>query len=190
MPESPFQAYSNELGANTRARAPSSLDTSMPPVCDNEGPVMFRHLLVALDGTRRSEVAIPCALELAKLGSADITLVRAIAPVGVRRVSPGERGAMGRRDPSADVYAEAVRDAEKYLGAQAEHVRAYAVDVRCIVRVGEPTSEIIAAAAEHRADTIILATSARRGVDRLMMGSVAERVVQSTSMPVILLRAS
>jgi nucleotide-binding universal stress UspA family protein len=151
---------------------------------------MFRHLLVALDGTRRSEIAIPCALELAKLASADLTLVRAIAPSGTRRVSLGERGSLGRRDPSADVYAAAVREAEKYLAAQAEHVRAYGVDVRCTVRVGEPATEIIAAATQHGADTIVIATGARRGVDRLMMGSVAERVVQSTSMPVILLRAA
>ena len=150
---------------------------------------MFRHLLVSLDGTRRAEAAIACSLELAKIASANVLLVRVVNTMGAQRARRGERGRMGMAARSDALHAEAADEAAQYLDRHARNIRAYGVDVATEVRFGEPAAEIVAGALEHSADTMILATNARRGMDRLMLGSVAERVVAISRVPVILLRA-
>jgi nucleotide-binding universal stress UspA family protein len=146
---------------------------------------MFTHLLVALDGSRHAESIIPYALDLAKRARAEITLVR-VVPQSLAEVS--EWGAMGKRrsvaSPSASPDTAA---AERYLDAvAADHQRA-GVTINTELRHGEPADQLLAAAEELGADTIAIATHSRRGLDRLVFGSVAERVVHGTTLPVIVI---
>jgi nucleotide-binding universal stress UspA family protein len=148
---------------------------------------MFRHLLVALDGSRHAESMLPYAVDLAKRTSAEITLVR-IVPRNMAETS--EWGAMGRRRlPSPDVATPEMVSAERYVENIAEKNRRFGVVVNTDVRNGDPAVELLRAAAELGADTIAIATHSRRGLDRLMFGSVAERVVHGTSLPVLLISA-
>ena len=57
------------------------------------------------------------------------------------------------------------------------------------VITGDPAVEIIVAAAEHRADLIVMATHGRTGLSRFFLGSVAERVVRESTVPVLTIRA-
>jgi nucleotide-binding universal stress UspA family protein len=148
---------------------------------------MFKHLLVALDGSRHAESVIPYAIDLARRASAEITFVRIIAR-NLAEVS--EWGAMGRRRPAAQpAMSQESAAAERYLENIAETNRHFGVAINTDLRHGDPAVELLRAAEELGADTIALATHSRRGLDRLMFGSVAERVVHGTSLPVILLSA-
>jgi nucleotide-binding universal stress UspA family protein len=60
---------------------------------------------------------------------------------------------------------------------------------RAILREGEPAREIIAAAHEEGASMIVVGTHGRRGLSHLLLGSVAEKVVRSSDIPVVTVRA-
>jgi nucleotide-binding universal stress UspA family protein len=149
---------------------------------------MFRHILVTLDGSRRSEAIIPYAVDLGTRAGAALTLVRVVTADAVQRVRAGERGAVGRPPGIDFLQATAQAEAEAYLAGHAAHMREAGVMVNALVRTGDAATEIVAAADAVGADTIAMATASRRGIDRLMLGSVAERVVHGTRTPVILLR--
>lgn len=61
--------------------------------------------------------------------------------------------------------------------------------VRSIVTVGYAPEEILKTASDEKADLIIIGTHGRRGVDRIVFGSVAEKVVKSSPVPVLTVRA-
>ena len=149
---------------------------------------MFAHLLVALDGSRHAESVIPCALDLAKRVSAQVTLVR-ILPRSFAEVS--EWGAMGRRRPSPEpATSKESLAAERYLYRIAEDHRYLGVRINTDVRHGDPAIEILRAAEDLGADTIAIAKQSRRGLDRLLIGDVAGRIVNGTSLPVIVLSSA
>lgn len=149
---------------------------------------MFRHLLVTLDGSRSSEAILPYVTDLAKRLNASVTLVRIVSTAGAVHVNPGERGAVGRPRMDA-VRRRAETEAHDYLERQAQTLRRFDIAVSTDVRSGDPAVEIVSAAQDLRADTIAMATHSRRGIDRIMLGSVAERVLHLARVPVILLRA-
>lgn len=146
---------------------------------------MFTHLLVALDGSRHAESIIPYALDLAKRARAEITFVR-VVPQNLAEVS--EWGAMGkRRSVGAAGSSPESAAAERYLDAIASAHEPAGIIINTELRHGEPAEQLLAAAEELGADTIAIATHSRRGLDRLVFGSVAERVVHGTSLPVIVI---
>ncbi len=63
------------------------------------------------------------------------------------------------------------------------------IGARWIVRSGMPAEEIVDAAAKERADMIVIGTHGRSGLPRLILGSVAERVIRQAPCPVLSVRA-
>ena len=73
-----------------------------------------------------------------------------------------------------------------------QHARAQLlgkVDYEFVIRTGEVVSEILAAIRTFEADLIVIPTHGRRGLKRLTLGSVAERVLRESTVPVLALRA-
>jgi nucleotide-binding universal stress UspA family protein len=62
------------------------------------------------------------------------------------------------------------------------------VRVRSLVRSGVAHAEIVAAASEEQADMLVLGTHGRSGLDRLLLGSVTERVIRLAPCPVLSVR--
>ncbi len=62
------------------------------------------------------------------------------------------------------------------------------VPVRAVVRVGDPASEIVEWADEEGCDLVVVGTHGRSGIPRLILGSVAERVVRQAHVPVLVAR--
>jgi len=146
---------------------------------------MFRHLLVTLDGTSRSEAVIPHALDIARSMGSQITLLRIVdAPAS----DWSERGAIGKAHLETTTGAALTERARDYLARVAALVRQSGVQVSTIVEEGAPARRIVAAADEIGADAIAMATHSRRGINRLMFGSVAEAVLHQANVPVLLVR--
>jgi nucleotide-binding universal stress UspA family protein len=102
--------------------------------------------------------------------------VTAIPPLGT-----GEAGG-----PDALVMRR--REATEYLLAMARRLESRGLRVRTLVTLGAPGSEILAVAKAERADLIAMSTHARRGLRRAVFGSVAEEVLGSAAVPVLLMR--
>lgn len=124
-----------------------------------------KHLLVPLDGSSLAESVLPVARMLARAMDADVTLFTAMSAY-----APGS-----------------TREPIDYLEQVAQRERAYGVEVRAAFRVGDPAPQIHELLRASAFDLIVMATHGRSGPARGMFGSVADRIVQSSSVPVVLL---
>jgi nucleotide-binding universal stress UspA family protein len=136
------------------------------------------HILILLDGSALAEQVLEPALELARLMEAPCSLLRVVES----RAAPADRGWDG---PTEKAQAEA------YLQAVAAWVRDQDVKVGARVVVARHAVEaILEEAAAQGSNLIALATHGRGGLRRLLLGSVADRLVRAAAAPVFVYRPS
>jgi len=138
---------------------------------------MYKKILVPLDGSQLSELALPYSGELAvRLGS-EVTLVYVIPSVDewyhVHQLYLEEMEEI--------VKWGAKRHVDKLVGKE--------ITVDSIVLIGHPAEEIVNYADRADIDLIVMATHGRSGIKRWTLGSVADEVVKTTHRPVIFIRA-
>jgi nucleotide-binding universal stress UspA family protein len=138
---------------------------------------MYHRILVPLDGSELAELALVPAALLARRFNAQLWLIFVLVPV------PLESGS------SVRLARAAVDQAQEYLQDVQRRLEADGLAVRAIVRWGDPAGEILAAAQEGHADLIAMATHGRGGLGRWMIGSVADRVVRTATIPVLVVPA-
>lgn len=149
---------------------------------------MFQHLLVPLDGSDFAEHALTYALSLARQYGSQITLLRVLPPG--RWEWEGEMRAE-LPDGGDRVHEVERSQAELYLEEKKNELDARGVEVTAILIPGRGVAEaILDTAVAEDADTIIIATHGLTGIQRWMIGSVAERVMRHAPVPVLLIRAS
>lgn len=83
----------------------------------------------------------------------------------------------------------AIQRAEDYVETMAKALQDQGVKVDAKVRYGDPVDEILDRVTRGHIDLVALATHGRTGLTRLVLGGVAQRVLRSTSVPVLLVRA-
>ncbi|HWQ13325.1 MAG TPA: universal stress protein [Roseiflexaceae bacterium] len=132
-----------------------------PPAAE----VTYRTMLVPLDGSGFAELALAEARLLAAATGAELVLVAVV----------GE--------------GEDATQAAAYLDEVATRLRADHLAVRTRVLAGSPAERLLEAADEEHADLIVMATHGRGGWRRLWLGSVASKVVEGATAPVLLVRA-
>jgi nucleotide-binding universal stress UspA family protein len=104
-------------------------------------------------------------------------------------VVPADYGWLGiGRDESRDVDRSLQRQAADRLRAFADENIGDKVAADLEIRVGQPAEQILAAARESQCDSIVLSTRGLTGLDRYLIGSVADRVARLAPCPVVLLR--
>jgi len=148
---------------------------------------MYKHILITLDGSSRSEAVLPHASGVARSMGAELTLLRIVDAVNS---DWSERGALGKATLDTTARSLFAEHAQTYLDGVAAQLRASGLTVRTLVKQGAAARQIVEAAKEVGADAIAMATHSRRGVTRLMFGSVAEEVLHITSLPTLLVRAA
>lgn len=137
----------------------------------------YRTVLVPLDGSDLAETALEHAADMARNG-ASLVLVRA-----------AEAHTMPGGDPT-EAQVKVVREAEEYLAAVRARLTRTGVDrVEVSVWYGPPADSIVDAARFRKADLIVMSTHGRSGLGRLIVGSVAETVLRSTTTPILLVRS-
>jgi nucleotide-binding universal stress UspA family protein len=143
----------------------------------------FRTLLHPTDFSRASRAAFARAVALAREDRARLILAHVVAPptlvAGEGYVAPATYDA---------IQDAARRGAERGLARLAARARAAGVRVEPLVLHGLPHEEIPRAARRRRADLIVMGTHGRTGLGRLLLGSVAERVVALAPCPVMTVR--
>lgn len=132
---------------------------------------MFDPILLTLDGSDISAWAIPHAVAIAKGMKSRLLLLRVVAP------GPESR-------PGAERH-----EAEQYLDREAATLRAQGLNVEPVVREGQTVDVILNVANELGAGLIVCATHGRSGFSRLVFGSTAEKIVNGSPVPVLLVRA-
>ncbi|MEX2147433.1 MAG: universal stress protein [Candidatus Rokuibacteriota bacterium] len=134
-------------------------------------------VLVPLDGSPLAEAALTWAASLTRAGGTVVLLRAAEAPTA-------------RTGDPIETQLEAVRAAEAYLAGVVPAVTALGVShVDTAVWYGPAVESIVDAARYRNAELIVMSTHGRSGLGRLVMGSVAESVLRSTTTPILLVRS-
>jgi nucleotide-binding universal stress UspA family protein len=137
---------------------------------------LLDNILIPLDGSALAEQVLEPALDLAQLMEARCSLLRVVES----RPSPAGRAPS---EPSEKARAEA------YLERVAAKVREQGVPVRTRVIVARHVIEAIREEAAAQASNLIaLATHGRAGLQRLLLGSVADKLVRAAASPVLVYR--
>jgi nucleotide-binding universal stress UspA family protein len=98
-------------------------------------------------------------------------------------------GREARIHPEVDRWVRELREKEsKKLDGEVEAVKRQGVNVRPYFKEGSPLVEILKVAEEVGADLVVLGTHGRTGMDRFVVGSVAERVTRKASCSVLIIR--
>ncbi len=143
---------------------------------------MYKKVLVPLDGSELAETVFTYAKELAGRMGLELIFLHVCAP-DERELLPMRRAYVEHAADVAKCEAEelqekdGVKPACEVVPAQAE------------VAVGYPADEILRYAEAHKADLILMATHGRSGIRRWAMGSVADKVLRTSKIPVWLVRA-
>ncbi len=134
--------------------------------------VEFKNILVATDGSRHSAAAASEAIGIAKLNGSKLTVV-SVVPSDLATPTDVDFSVVQRET----IAEKEMGGAEKNAKAVKEAAQKEGVAVQAFVMSGRPADAIIETAKEKNADLIVLGSHGRTGLEKLLMGSVAERVI-------------
>lgn len=151
----------------------------------------MKKLLIALDYSNPSEAVAAKGFELAKTMNADVTLVHVLSDVtyySSLNYSPitGFDSFSTMDIVQSSTRQELMEAAEKFL----DHFKSkYSSQINVDTAVGEGdfADEILRIAKEKNADIIVMGTHGRKGIDKIFMGSVAEKVLHQSAIPVFII---
>lgn len=144
---------------------------------------MFQRILVPLDGSERAEQAIPLAARLAHASGGSLFLVRVVETMREVRVY----------SPLTTAYLQEVEERERteamdYLAEKAAANEFADIKMHRAVVSGSTPSMLLQVAQQEHIDLIVLCSHGYTGFKRWALGSVAQKIVRQSPIPVLLLR--
>jgi len=148
---------------------------------------MFRKIIVALDGSMDSKRAMAVAIQEAKLRNAELHPVFVIQYVVGGGVPFDPVSALP--DGSSEIMNEVMEnEAERVLNNASEDCGDAGVNVITHTLFGDPRDAILDLSEEISADMIILGSSGKTGLERMIMGSVSSAVVQHSKITTMIVK--
>ncbi|HWC04580.1 MAG TPA: universal stress protein [Methylomirabilota bacterium] len=148
------------------------------------GVRVFRRILHATDLSRASRPALVKAIALARQNRARLLIAYAlpplVVPTGADLVSPGTYEAIDRSTRE---------HARKRIAALVQRAKQAGARATGLLLDGSPDEQVPRAARRHRADLIVIGTHGRTGLSKVLLGSVAERLVRVAPSPVLTIRS-
>jgi nucleotide-binding universal stress UspA family protein len=155
---------------------------------------MFERILVPLDGSRFSVRALRYGIEVAKHFSAEVILMRVVPPASLT-VATGPPEAVGSpvatriTAQSAEIQNRSnLSRANRYLRRKLRELAAEDINGSCCVALGSPAESIMRRCRRGDVDLVVMATHGRSGLKRAFVGSVADEVIRSSGVPVLVIR--
>lgn len=147
---------------------------------------MFKHILVATDGSALSKKAVKAAVALAAGNGAELVALTVVPRYpqsyleGAMTFSPDDIGRVEKQwADKAQAMLDAVRERAQASGVQVKTAR---------ISSDLVAESIIAAAKKHGSDLIVMASHGRKGLKRLLLGSETQHVLTHSALPVLVLR--
>ena len=142
---------------------------------------LFQKVLCPIDFSDHSLAALNLALKVTQQNDANLYLLN---------VAPVPAGAAGFQPVPMDAYPFHEKDSQEKLAKLARERIPAAVRYETLVISGDPAERVIETARSLAADLIVMGTHGHRGLSRLVLGSVAERVVRESPVPVLTVHAN
>ena len=139
----------------------------------------YKRIMVATDGSRPARKAVETGIDIAKLSGAKIYAVYVVVPTTHSARDFGwEKAAM-----------EHFRnEGKRAIGFVEETAKAAGIEVESVLIEGHPADEIVKFAEQNDIEMIVMGTLGKTGLDRFLLGSVAENVVRHSKIPVLVVR--
>jgi universal stress protein A len=142
---------------------------------------LFRKVLCPIDFSDQSVAVLNFALKVTQQNDAKLYLLN---------VAPMPAGAAGFQPVPMDAYPFHEEDRKQELAELARERIPAAVRCETLVISGDPAARVLETARGLAADLIVMGTYGHRGLSRLILGSVAERVVRESPVPVLTVHAT
>lgn len=139
---------------------------------------MFKKILVPLDGSKLAEKILPQVKELVKFSGVEVHLLKVVMSYEI--------------DPKKDKeeLEKLAGEAQEYLDQVAARLKKKGIQASAIVAYGKDAVQICDYASGKKCNFIAMSTHGRSGLSRWALGSVADKVLQCSSVPVMLFRAT
>lgn len=144
---------------------------------------MYRKILVPLDGSKVAEGVLPHAKDLAYSQGAELILLT----VGA---NPAMDFAFSDPGLARSAVMEQEQRSKKYIDEIERDLKSAGFKTSTVLRVGSVAETILGVAEELDVDCIAMSTHGRTGPALWLLGSIAERVVHNSKIPVLLIRAT
>ena len=144
---------------------------------------MFSKILVGLDGSDYSLKALDLAIDLAKKYQSQLVLVHVVMRQ-IYAINPPEAGVLA----GTAIVRELEEDGKAVLTKGEESVKAQGIPVETRLRQGVPAEELLRAAADEKADLIVLGSRGLSQVKAFFLGSVSDKVSHHAKCPTLIVR--
>jgi len=149
-------------------------DKDVLVVTDGSTSINWERILLVTDGSQFSEAAVAKAINLARERSAKLFGAMAV-------YTNDEFMAL-----APDTVNQLILEAQKILSGIADQAATSGVTIETLVREGEPHTAIVTIATQIGADVIVMGAHGRKGLNRLLMGGVTERVIGFAPCPILI----
>jgi len=144
---------------------------------------MIKEVMIATDGSETSERAAKVGIDIARRSGGRVTAIYVVDVFRLARL-PGYTAFPGLKDKLMELMQkegrEATADVEK-------HALEAGISCQKIVAEGDPGDELLRLSSETGMDLLIMGSVGRTGLTRFLLGSVAEKVVRRSTVPVLLI---
>ena len=138
----------------------------------------IRHILVAFDGSASSQKAFRAAIDLGLMLKAKLTVLTVVH--------------IPDFSPNIDEVEETINEAEKHYQPLLVELQDYGqkngIEIKSVIVYGHPAEAIIKYASDREIDLIVMGTRGLGGFKKMVIGSVAQKVVSYSSTPVMVIR--
>ncbi|MER3443016.1 MAG: universal stress protein [Meiothermus sp.] len=145
---------------------------------------MFKRILIPTDGTEFGRNALEQGLEVARLMGSEVTILYALEnPYAFLPAYSAETP-----EHTEAMFEHCREESEKALARIRDIATAQGVSAKAVLVEDSPVPAILEAAKEH--DLVVMATHGRKGIERVLMGSVTDKILHNCSTAVLVLRGS
>lgn len=156
---------------------------------------MYGTILVPLDGSRLAEAVLPYVEELAKKFGSHLIVVQSVSSAAqiaaMTTTGPDlEPGLAANAGSIEEIQQAEHAAAEEYLARTTASLQLSGIQTSSKILSGAASDQILEYSKSQRVDLIALSTHGRTGLGRVIFGSVADRVIRDSGVPVLVIRPS
>ncbi len=151
----------------------------------NSGDNMMKKIMIATDGSMPGRLAAEAGINLARLAGAEVTAVYVVDMARLTQL-PGYTAIPGIKDRLLELMGA---EGEKATAEVEDMAREAGVPYHKHVAGGDPANELLKLSQELGMDLIVMGSIGKSGLDKFLLGSVAEKVVRHSKVPVLLVPA-
>lgn len=144
---------------------------------------LFARILIPVDGSKFSLKAVRFAKQLAQIQGSELLLLHVLDTAVLDQLC------RFNYKPHDEIRADMEGSAKAFLEDMYQEISQSGVLVSITIKEGTPHEVIIDEAVSWGADLIVMGKLGKRGVSRILLGSVAERVIEFANLPVLLVNA-